>query len=489
MPAGKKLEMSFYWGNAMPVSLVKDETGLVSNPTVEDNGEDVCYFEILADNEWKQLAMLSDPTSDDRYWYHETVKLDDYAGKTVTFRWRYVGHSYYQAHGAALDMITIQESASQKASFNATSWNAGTANADETISSGNKFTVLNEGNNDLTIKSATFGTENFTSTLAAGTVVKSKRGIPFVITFAAGNTGAVVNDVLTVQFEGGLSITLPVTARAMATDSHYYNFENDTPGAFAPAGFTTIDVDGLATKAMTGMSYPQRGAAFAFTVQNTNDWNSVLDPVSGEQTLVAIAPSDEGTSADDWIISQKLTATAQSSFSFYARNWESTYSILPQTQSNVEVLVSTESNTNTADFTTVMATTTMPFYHDDTWEHYTVDLSAYAGKDIYVAVRHTVKDGLAAFFDDFYFEHFASDFDGVNKVNSDAKVSVYPNPVASTLFVAGVEDAKISVYNMAGSLVATAEGSQIDVDGLAAGVYVVRVATADSVMSTRIVKK
>ena len=135
-----------------------------------------------------------------------------------------------------------------------------------------------------------------------------------------------------------------------------------------------------------------------------------------------------------------------------------------------------------------MASTEMPYY-DKEWQHYSVDLSSYAGQDIYVAVRHTTTDGLAAFFDDFYFEHF-SNFGSVDAVKSDAKVSVYPNPVASTLYISGADNAKVSIYNAAGSLVKVAENaSQIDVDGLAAGVYVVRVATADSVTATRIVKK
>ena len=73
---------------------------------------------------------------------------------------------------------------------------------------------------------------------------------------------------------------------------------------------------------MTGMNYPQRGAATAFTVQQNSDWNNVLDPISGNQTLVAIASQDESATVDDWLISQQLTATDKSKFHFYARNWE-----------------------------------------------------------------------------------------------------------------------------------------------------------------------
>ena len=407
----------------------------------------------------------------------------------MTFRWRYVGHDYDNAKGVGLDLITVTTSADTKASFNATDWNAGTVNYYKTVNSTPKFSVINEGSTALTIKSAKFSTENFTTDLAAGTTLEPKKGAAFSITFNALNAEAQVNDNLVVEFDGGYSISMPVTGLAMAADSHYYDFENDTPGALAPEGFTTIDVDRLLTKPMTSMNYPQRGAATAFTVQQNSDWNGVLDPVSGNQTLVAIASQDEGTTVDDWLISQQLTATDKSKFHFYARNWESTTAIYPCAQSCVEVLVSTTDNTNTASFTSVMPTTTMPYYNKETWEHYSVDLSKYAGQKIYVAVRHTVKDGLAAFFDDFYFEHFTN-FGGVDNVNADNKVTVYPNPVASTLFVNGADaDSQISIYNTAGNLVANVVGSQANVEGLAPGVYVVRVATANGIATTRIIKK
>ena len=88
-----------------------------------------------------------------------------------------------------------------------------------------------------------------------------------------------------------------------------------------------------------------------------------------------------------------------------------------------------------------------------------------------------------------YFEHFTN-FGGVDNVNADNKVTVYPNPVASTLFVNGADaDSQISIYNAAGSLVANVVGSQANVDSLAPGVYVVRVATANGIATTRIIKK
>ena len=150
------VNISFYWGNEMPVSLKKDETGLVKNTTTGYDGIDGCYFEILVDGTWEQLALISDKNNE--YWCREVINLSEYAGKKVAFRWRYKGDDYYKACGVALDMVTIDYLADKKAVFNLPEWNAGTVNYMQSVSSGNILTVLNDGETDLKVASVTFGT-------------------------------------------------------------------------------------------------------------------------------------------------------------------------------------------------------------------------------------------------------------------------------------------------------------------------------------------
>lgn len=479
-------EISFYWGNGMPVSLEKDETGLMENTSTADDGIDACFFEIFADGAWKQLAVLSDKNN--KYWFHQTADLTEYAGKTVAFRWRYIGHNYTKAPGACLDMITIDAIKEEKASFNTSEWNAGTVNYDNSVSSKQAFSVLNEGSTTLKVKSVAFATPNFTSTLAAGTEIESKKGVSFQLTFNALNTAAEVNDNMTVTFESGLAITLPVKGVALPSTTRYYNFEDEEAGSTVVKDFTMIDVDKKGTLAMTGMSYPQRGAAFAFCVQDDNDWNNVFKPAFGSKVLVAIAASDYADS-EDWIVSQKMTATESSKFRFYARNWNSVNSILPENPSNIEVLVSTSSATDRTTFETAMAAVEMPYYDNVAWNEYTADLSKYAGQEIYVALRHYVTDGLAAFFDDFYFENF-SEFGSVDSVAGKAEVSVYPNPVAETLYLKGVESADVTIVNVAGAVVKTAKDvSEVSVADLAPGVYLTTVTAESGSKTIRILKK
>ena len=74
---------------------------------------------------------------------------------------------------------------------------------------------------------------------------------------------------------------------------------------------------------------------------------------------------------------------------------------------SVTVLVSEKDDAKTSDFTTVMRETEMPYLEDNQWNHYVVDLSAYAGKEIHIALRHTtVSANWMAFFDDFTFQGF-----------------------------------------------------------------------------------
>lgn len=136
------------------------------------------------------------------------------------------------------------------------------------------------------------------------------------------------------------------------------------------------------------------------------------------------------------------------------------------------VAVSTKSNTNAADFTTVLDWTMTA--KQGTWYKYTVDLSSYAGKDIWVAIRHFGCSG-----------KFILNIDDIelaraNSVSETGEniMSVYPNPTRETIRIEGLEtDAVIEIYNNLGALVKSvnvAVDEEINVSELASGVYMVR---------------
>ncbi len=497
LPAEGEQQISFYWGNRVAGSLLVDETGLVENTTTAYDGIDGSYFEIKAEGEteWTPLALLSDKTNP--YWVRERILLSDYAGKTVSFRWRYACSDYYKSTGVALDNVRLTAASAEAVSFNMDGWHIGEQNCTWPISSGNIFTLLNDGTQPLTIDSVAFDNACFASTLEVGTQVGAGKGVQFGITFTPAEPDQQIDDQLTVAFTSGYKATFPVSVTVLPADVMYYSFEQDEYGTLTPRDFTTIDVDKRSTIELTMVTYAHRGEPMAFVVLNRDkmDWPA-HEAHSGMQSLVAFGANSEKVDVDDWIISNAMTATEQSQFRFFARNYETTsLGSLGFGQSHASVLVATvpytEDNLEQV-FIEEMPAKQLPA--DDTWSEYTVDLSEYAGKTIYIAVRHTVNDGLAAFFDDFYFEHFSA-FNttppsGLQSVAGDLQVRLYPNPAADVVCVEGVTEATMTLTSLSGVVMKReAVANQLSVADLAEGLYLLTVETAEGRSTQPIVVK
>lgn len=83
--------------------------------------------------------------------------------------------------------------------------------------------------------------------------------------------------------------------------------------------FTNVDADGKDTFVISGFKFPGNGYAKAFQVFNYPKSNVNSDaymPWSGEQYLIAFAPDDEITAADDYLISPEIKGGTQLSFMF-----------------------------------------------------------------------------------------------------------------------------------------------------------------------------
>lgn len=489
LPADQTVQISFYWGNAVPVSLSIDESGLIQNTTTQADDIDACYFEIFADGKWQTLKTLSDKKH--KYWIRDRIALDAFKGKTVAFRWRYAGLDYYQSTGVSLDNVTIETAATEKASFNAEKWDVGKVNATQKVESGNIFTIMNDGKQDLVIQSVQFANAGFKSSLTAGTKITVENGIAFNLSFTPTEADKTIEDRMTVNFESGYSVAFPISAIVLPADVMYYNFEADEFGSLHPNGFTTIDVDRKASINMAMLDYPHYGEAFAYMVMNGKkaDWRNIK-ALSGEQNLVAFGADADRTNVEDWIVSSAMTATANSQFRFFARNYESKDQTGQSfSASKVSVLVSTTSATDRSSFTEEMSQT-LPYFEGQ-YTEYTVDLSKYAGQTIYIALRHTVNDGLAAFFDDFYFEHFSYFSVGIESSRIDGKITVYPNPVVDIAYLKGIEGyADVTVTSASGAVVMKQKQvNRIDLSALSAGFYILTVKSENTIENIRVLKR
>ena len=452
--AGKSMSISFVWGDEHPRSLLKDETGLLQKQNVPGgNGASEVIFEIGCDGQWTQAAYLSEAyneDSDTKYWRSETIDLTQYAGKHVQFRW--VNRALSSRHNAAsLDEIVINGTIVDGVTFNKDSWDAGMVNYGKGANSGDLLTIRNSGKNALKVKAVTFGTENFESSIAAGQELAVDEGMSFDITFWAKDAEKTVEDIMSIEFENGYIATFPVKGTGLTSDVLYYGFEPNTLDYEWKEDFTQIDVD---KKVNYDLTYHETiteadGGRYAFT--GVAHYNENLAAHSGNHTIAAAAP-DDNSAANDWLISKKLKFGKKPVFDFYARNLGTLNSVFVGDNDlhSVSVLVSETGNTKTTDFTVVMRETEMPYLGDNEWNHYVVDLSAYADKEVYVAVRHTtVSANWLAFFDDFTFSGLNIGKKG--DVNGDGTVDVAD--------IACIIDA------MAGSTAIAKEDADVNGDG------------------------
>ncbi len=409
LPAdGKTMSISFVWGNAHPSDLMVDETGLLKKQNVEGgNGYDEVVFEIFSDGQWEQASILSEAADADgkKYWRNEYIDLDKYAGKTIQFRWITRCFVTYKGYGT-LDNIVIDGNVADRAVFNKDGWDAGKVNFGKAVNSGEQFTMLNKGKNTLKVKAVSFTNDNFTASIAEGQEIPAGEGIAFSLQFNANETVGQVEDKMVVEFESGATAEFPVKGEALDAKTHYYAFEPNPLDYEWKTDFTQIDVDNKATYQLGYYltEVENDGGRYAFT-QVTNNNVSMLAAVSGNHTIAAAAPADN-SAADDWLISKKFYVGEGATFDFYARNLGTQNSVFVGDNDlhRVAVLVS-EKEPKTADFTSVMRETEMPYLAENQWNHYVVDLANYAGKELYIAVRHTtVTANWMAFFDDFTFK-------------------------------------------------------------------------------------
>lgn len=409
LPADDDITITFFWGNNPPAALSKDTTGASTNTTIESDGIEVSYFEINDGSGWTTLKLIS---KDSEYWDREAISLKNYAGKIVQLRWRYDLVYANQRRGLCLDNITLQSSSNSSfVYFNTTEWAAGEVNNGRSLNSANKVYLINSSTEAATVKSVTFGDSAFSSDLKADTKLDANSAQKVVITYNAGTLAREVASTMTVNFTNGVSVSLPVSATTLADDIRYYSFENDEFGSLQPEGLTTIDVDKQATVMSSIIKWPHRGEAFAYIVIDVTsdhaDWRNVY-PHSGDKVLAAFRTQTENIDAEDWIVSPLLSATSESKFRFFGKSYGTTDDYNDFLPHYFEVWVSTTDPTVAGMTEKAKSQTELAYSADQSFTEYTVDLSKWAGKNIYVGLKHTTTiSGYVAFFDDFYFEHFS----------------------------------------------------------------------------------
>ncbi|SRX74648.1 T9SS-dependent choice-of-anchor J family protein [Aequorivita antarctica] len=253
--------------------------------------------------------------------------------------------------------------------------------------------------------------------------------------------------------------------------------------------WTLTDLDLLPTYGFTGITFLNSGYTGSFIVFNSTTTDPPLDPTAdsnwaargGEKAMTSFAAVPDGTTNanNDWLISPQITLGISGNLlSFWAKAADATYS-----EETFNIGVST-TDTDTGSFI-LLETGLVPQAID--WEEFTVDLDAYAGQDVYIAINHVGADQFGFQVDDY---KVTADVLGVN----DLAFKGFKYFVANNQLILSANTSmdKIALYNMLGQQVVsqklTSTNETVSISGLQSGIYIATVSIDGANKSFKIVK-
>lgn len=267
---------------------------------------------------------------------------------------------------------------------------------------------------------------------------------------------------------------------------------------FASSGFNpawrVVDGDGNYIYGFQDVAFPipadGKAAYIVFNPAMTTPSMSeqpAIAPHGGERFAACFAASDDPSGVaqnNDWLISPKLTLpTADAQMTFFVKSYIGEYGL-----EKYNVLVS-ETDDNLESFEMIGTTREAPY---EEWQEVTVDLSDYAGKDVYLAIQCVSEDAFIFMLDDIIVSKPVSSV----AENAVAMLSLYPNPATEMIVISSGGSAieKVDIYNAAGALVYSSPASdssnfRYNVSSLDAGIYFAKVETSDGAKVMRFIVK
>lgn len=267
---------------------------------------------------------------------------------------------------------------------------------------------------------------------------------------------------------------------------------------FASSGFNpawrVVDGDGNYIYGFQDVAFPipadGKAAYIVFNPAMTTPSMSeqpAIAPHGGERFAACFAASDDPSGVaqnNDWLISPKLTLpTADAQMTFFVKSYIGEYGL-----EKYNVLVS-ETDDNLESFKMIGSTREAP---EEAWTEVSVDLSEYAGKDVYLAIQCVSEDAFVFMLDDITVNKPVSSV----AENAIAALSLYPNPATEMIVISSGGSAieKVDIYNAAGALVYSAQSSdssnfRYNVSSLEAGIYFAKVETSDGAKVMRFIVK
>ncbi len=254
--------------------------------------------------------------------------------------------------------------------------------------------------------------------------------------------------------------------------------------------WTMVDEDGDYTYGLGSHVFPNAGEPCAFIVFNiwgtdfeegTGLFNNLL-PHGGVRYGAAFCEMDYQN--NDWLISPKLMMDdTNPELRFFARSYTLDYGA-----ETFKVHVS-ETDNELSSFTTILDATAD--YAE--WQEVVVPLTDYAGKEIHVAIECTSSDRYMFMIDDITITEPSSTVSVLGTL-AETNVNLYPTVATEAVTITAANGIQnVSIYSVSGQMVYNTEGNdsvaRINVELLAAGVYLAKVETTTGTRTIRFIVK
>ncbi|MBI5217972.1 MAG: choice-of-anchor J domain-containing protein [Bacteroidia bacterium] len=204
--------------------------------------------------------------------------------------------------------------------------------------------------------------------------------------------------------------------------------DEDMPSSM---GHATTKTKAALSESFDGTTFPPVGWT-TYDVLGTSNWARVTTSTHSGAGCARILDSDPR--GEDWLVTPKLTVSAGNTFSFWIRaNYSAYYG-----NDSVFVLISTTDN-QMSSFTTTLAEYEIQTDYTFTYQQKTIDLSAYAGLNVYIAIKEI---------NDFANGVRIDDVAGpeVFQITDDAGVTQISSPI-SNCFLGSTETVTVKVQN------------------------------------------
>ncbi len=215
---------------------------------------------------------------------------------------------------------------------------------------------------------------------------------------------------------------------------------------------------------------------------NQAAWISISDPDSATNFVASatsfFSPID---TADRWLITPSLTlGSFGNKISWKAKSHD------PSFPDDYLVLIS-HTDASVTSFTDTIGAIEEENFE---WTTRSVDLSqaGYDDSTVYIAFVLRTFDGYKLYLDDILIE---KDID-TNSVTSVSipTIKLYPNPTEKWIYIAGTNSPIMGeIWNSQGLLIKKIDSTQVDVEDLQSGVYIMSLTIQNQVIKTRFVKR